>query len=862
MCDPRYQADTVKQLTLLTIDTPLLGTYGDPTYPVQVANVVNARCAVGRFLPLRAGWTVTLIGAGLDAPALPEPIPARVPGSIFTDLMAAGVIDDPLLDDNELRVPWVSRSQWAYETTFDLPAGSERVCELVCAGLDTVATIILNGVEVGRTANMHRSYRFDVTALLRDTDNRLRINFEAPYDYADRLRAKLGERSNQYSQPFNFIRKIASSFGWDWGPTLPGCGIWQEIGLHSWSAARLAQVRPQVRVRDGTGHVDLFVDLDRRDNDVPLTVQAECAGNRVDVVVEPGADGVLLELNVDHPALWWPRGHGEQPLYDVTVALTSTAGRNGETLDSWKRAVGFRTVALDTQPDAHGRPFTVVVNDKPIFVRGMNWIPDDIFPARVTADRYRRQLARAHDANVNLVRVWGGGRYESEDFYATCDALGLMVMQDFLFACAAYPEEEPLAGEVAAEAREQVVRLAHHPSLVTWLGNNENLWGFADWEWEEAATGRSWGAGYYFDLLPSIVAELDPGRPYWPGSPYSGSRDLHPNDPSHGTSHVWDVWNERDYVHYRDVRPRFVAEFGYQGPPAFATLRRSISDDPLTPTSAGLLHHQKAAGGALKLQRGLAAHMPDPRDFDHWHYLTQVNQARAVTLGIEHFRSLTPYCMGAIVWQFNDCWPATSWSAVDGDGRRKPLWYAIRSAFADRIVTIQPSDGGLAVIVVNDSDDNWQGQADVARLTLAGDPLAKVTLDIDVAPRSALALPVAGDVATPGNPGNELLAAVLDNDRSLWFYSPDRDLAYARPDYDVSVDAAPIGYEVTINTRSLLRDLMLRADRLDPAAEVDHALVTLLPGESTTFNVRTNRRLDHAALGTPPVLCHLDDGGE
>lgn len=808
-----------------------------------------------QFHPLHDGWTVTSASDTDDARGLPGPIPATVPGSIFTDLMDAGVIDDPLVDDNECDVAWVSRTAWAYETTFDRFGPPQDVTDLVCAGLDTIATISINDVEIARTANMHRSYRFGITDLLHDSNNRLRIVFESPYDYTDRLRARLGERSNQYPQPFNFVRKIASSFGWDWGPTLPGCGIWQEIGLHTWSRARLTQVRPQVSIRDGNGHLDLFIDLRTPEDGTTLTVRATCAGHQVESRIEPGVQSAHLEIDVESPSLWWPWGHGDQPLYDVAVTLA----HEDTTLDTWQRRIGFQTVALDTEPDADGRPWTVVVNGKPIFVRGMNWVPDDVFPARVTPSRIRHRLGQALDANVNLIRVWGGGRYESDAFYDECDARGLLVLQDFLFACAAYPEEEPLAGEIEQEARQQVTRLAPHPSLAGWIGNNENLWGLADWGWPEATNGQTWGSAYYFDLLPSIVAELDAGRPYWPGSPYSGSRELHPNDPNHGSTHVWDVWNERDYQHYRDVLPRFVAEFGYQGPPAFATVRRSISDEPLTPASPGMVHHQKARDGAAKLERGLTAHLPEPRDFDDWHYLTQVNQARAVALGIEHFRSLTPRCMGAIVWQLNDCWPVTSWSAVDGDGRRKPLWYAVRAAFADRIVTVQPRGGELVVVAVNDTDEPWQGQTDVVRMSFAGDPTAKIAMSTTVAPRSVQTLPIPADVAAASDPTREVLVSSLDGRRSLWFYAADRDLAYARPDYDVSVEAVAGGYLVTVNALTLMRDLVLQADRLDPAAEVDQALLTLLPGESATFTVSCPNLRDPMLLSSRPVLRCIND---
>ncbi len=271
----------------------------------------------------------------------------------------------------------------------------------------------------------------------------------------------------------------------------------------------------------------------------------------------------------------------EQPLYDVELTLR----HDDVALDDWRRRVGFRTVLLDTSTDVHGTGFTLVVNGERLFARGVNWIPDDVFPSRITRERYRERLAQAAGAGVDLVRVWGGGIYESEDFYDACDELGLLVWQDFPFACAAYPEEQPLRGEVEAEARENVVRLMPHPSLVLWNGNNENLWGFKDWGWEQRLAGESWGEGYYLGVLPRVVAELDPTRPYSAGSPWSGSWERHPNDPAHGTHHSWEVWNRDDYADYRLEVPRFVAEFGWQAPPAYATLRRALPGERLAADS-------------------------------------------------------------------------------------------------------------------------------------------------------------------------------------------------------------------------------------------------------------------------------------
>ncbi|GLY24525.1 beta-mannosidase [Micromonospora sp. NBRC 101691] len=802
-------------------------------------------------------------------------IPATVPGCVHTDLLAAGLIPDPYLDDNETGLAWIGRTDWVYETTFDRPPGDADRTDLVCAGLDTVATLTLNGVELGRTENMHRSHRFDVGALLRDRDNHLVVRFDSAYRYAEAHRDRLGDRPNAYPEPFQFIRKTACNFGWDWGPTLVTAGIWQEIGLHAWSTARLADVRPLVTVADGVGTVAVHVTAERA-ADVPLVVRATVARVTAETVLPAGESTAVLDLTVRDPRLWWPRGYGDPHRYPLTVTLGAL---DGTPLDDWTRRIGFRSVRLDTAADPHGSAFALVVNGIPVFVRGVNWIPDDVFPDRVTRDRLAHRFDQAIGANVNLLRVWGGGRYESDDFYDLADSLGLLVQQDFLFACAAYPEEEPFRTEVEAEAREQVTRLAVHPSLVLWTGNNENIWGWHDWDWQEPLAGRTWGRGYYLDLLPRIVAELDPTRPYWPGSPWSGREEIHPNDPAHGTTHIWDVWNTDDYLKYREYVPRFVAEFGYQAPPAYATLRRALSDDPLAPDSPGMAHHQKAIDGNRKLQRGLEAHLPTPADFDEWHHLTQVNQARAIACGVEHFRSHRGVCMGAIVWQLNDCWPVTSWSAVDGDGRRKPLWYALRHAYADRLLTVQPRDGGpagggglagggdlaggglaggggLVLVAVNDSGQPWRAPATVTRLTLAGEPRAKTSYELDVPPGAAVTLALPADLARPEDARRELLVVEAGEsaERALWFFAEDRDIPWPAAAHDATVEPVDGGVRVHVRARAILRDLTLYPDRLDPAAEVDRALVTLLPGESTTFTVHSRLPLDPAALTTPPVL--------
>src|SRR5215207_11327690 len=530
---------------------------------------------------LRSGWTVRAIN-GDESGRVLGTYPAEVPGCVHTDLMAAGVIPDPYLDGNEAALRWMHDIDWRYTTVLDphdlsleRPAFGERV-DLVFGGIDTIGTVRLgekpDKIELGRTYNMHRSYRLDISQHLDDQPLDLEVDLHSATTYAEAEAQRLGDLPRPYPAPYNFIRKMACSFGWDWGPDIRTAGLWKPVRLERWSIARLARVMPVVTVDSaGTGRVELRIDLERLDSDAPVTVTADILGHRAESAVDAGATRATLVIEVPDAPLWWPAGYGDQPLADLNVTLSTV----GEELDRWQRSIGFRTVELNTSHDEVGSAFTFSINGQPVFARGVNWIPDDHFLTRISAERVARRLDQALAANVNLLRVWGGGIFESDDFYRACDERGLLVWQDFLLACAAYPEESPFWEEIEAEARESVVRLMPHPSLVLFNGGNENLWGQADWNWQELLDGRTWGSRYAYELFPRIVAELDPTRPYSDNSPYSprsDSEDLHPNDPNHGTYHRWEVWNRIDYTAYRSEVPRFCSEFGFQALPAWRTL--------------------------------------------------------------------------------------------------------------------------------------------------------------------------------------------------------------------------------------------------------------------------------------------------
>ncbi len=817
-------------------------------------------------------WTLTALDPLPGAwAAVSGSHPATVPGEVHTDLLAAGLIPDPLDGDNEAALAWIGRIGWSYRADFTWIAGPEQHHELVADGLDTLTTVLINGTEVARTANEHRTHRVDVTDALVEGTNTVEIRFESPVLGAERLSIELGERPRAYGHPFNSLRKMASQYGWDWGPDLAGAGIWKAIGLESWSGVRLAAVRP-LATFDGTdGVLETHLDLQWADGATdPVTVQVRVGSDELTAEARPGQTEVVVSQRVVGASPWWPRGYGGQPLYDVSVVVADPAD---DTLATWSGRVGFRSVTLSTQPDAQGTEFVLAVNGQPVYVKGANWIPDDALVTRLTADTYRAGVQEAVAAGMNLLRVWGGGMYESEHFYAACDELGVLVWQDFLFACAAYSEDEPLRSEVEAEAREAVTRLSQHASLVLWNGNNENIWGYVEWNWRTALAGRSWGDGYYTELLPAIVAELDPRTPYSPGSPYSFAKYHHPNDHRSGTTHIWDVWNAIDYSHYRDYPARFVSEFGFQGPAAWSTLTSVVHDAPPDPYGPEMLVHQKAHEGNLKLERGLGDHLPlwrsEPAaDMDDWHWLTSLNQARAVAFGVEHFRSHYPLNRGAVVWQLNDNWPVISWAAVDSHGIRKPLWYALRRVYADRLATFQPrpDEHGvpvLTLVVHNDSDQVWSDELVITRRgTGEGTPvLAEQRASLHLDPRSAVSVVLDADLVAPADPRAELLTASAEEMTTAFgYFVEDTELELVDADSACAVEVAhaPGGCSVTVTAAALAKDLTLFPDRLDPAARVDSGLVTLLAGERHTFTV-TGSDLDEAALTTKPMLRSVND---
>lgn len=851
-------------------------------------------------LALPQNWTVTAVGDTSDVPAnlAGRAIPATVPGCVHTDLLAAGLIPDPYLDENEKLVQWIGRVDWCYAGTFDLTAKDLNATqiELACDGLDTIATVTLNGELIGQSQNMHTRYRFNAKPALREGVNELAITFAAALPHAEAEMNRLGDLPKQGGgsnpqHPHNFMRKMACNFGWDWGPVLTTAGIWRDLRIEAWDTARLADVRPIVeRANAQEARVEVHADVEIPGESKALIVATLTTPDGQTIHAQGPAQSPL-SLRINRPELWWPVGHGEQPLYDLQVLLRD---EQGHTLDQHRQRIGLRTVELDTTADdpdhlpgqtegtLHGSAMTLKVNGKPIFCKGANWIPDDCFPSRVTPERLGRRIDQALDANMNMLRVWGGGTYESEAFYEICDERGVMVWQDFLFACAAYSEEEPLASLIEAEARDNVARLIGHPSLVLWNGGNECVWGYEEWSyqgkpWPHTIGDRGWGARYYHELFPQILDQLAPGSAYWPNSPYSGIPDREPNANEHGNRHIWDVWfGPGHYNNYLGHFPRFASEFGFHGPSTWSTIQRSIPADQWHWNSACMNAHNKNSSespGQAQTHERMADDFDPPGSFDDWLFLAQVGQSRALDMGIRWFRALSPYCSGTLFWQFNDCWPVSSWSAIDGDGKPKPMYYAARRFFAPRLLTLKPQQvvgegqpiGKLALYAHNDSDSAWQGVVRLQLFDVQGKAHHAQGVTIDVGPRDTQRFDVpdhwhddtdqrfitAEFLGNPDEDDDALVAAP-----AYWWFNPDKELDYVEADFDAALeqDAAGETYFLTIQAHSVIRDLCVFADRLDPDAVVSDQCITLLPDQVFEFAIQSRASLNLEALTAPPVL--------
>lgn len=615
-------------------------------------------------------------------------LPAAVPGSVYLDLMANREMEDPFYRDNEAKALEAISRDYEYRTVFDVSRellSCDRVL-LRFDGIDTLSSVRLNGRLLGETDNMHRIWEFPVKELLKETGNELRVILHSPTEYIARSYAeKPIEGCSDAMRGLSRLRKAHCMFGWDWGPRLPDAGIFRQVSLLGIHKARLDSVYITQRHEPDNVTLKLRVDVEQAVENVPWVYQVTILSpdGRTQVY-----DGSPKEIAICSPELWWPNGYGGQPLYTVSVKLL--AGE--DELDVWERRIGLRTITVCREKDAWGECFAHEVNGVRIFGMGADYIPEDNLLGRVTPERTRTLLGSARDAHFNVIRVWGGGYYPDDFFYDICDELGLIVWQDFMFACCVYDLTEHFEESITAEFIDNIKRIRHHASLGLWCGNNE-----MEMFLEE---GRSWWCRdpHQFSdyikmfeyLLPKLLRTYDPQTFYWPASPSSGGGFDAPNDENRGDVHYWDVWHGgKPITEYRKFFFRYVSEFGFQSFPSQKTIETFTEPEDRNIFSYVMEKHQRNVSANGRIMRYMELTFLYPNDFDTLLYASQLLQAEALRYGVEHFRRNRGRCMGCVIWQLNDCWPTASWSMIDHYGRWKAAHYAAKRFFAPLLLSCQ-----------------------------------------------------------------------------------------------------------------------------------------------------------------------------
>lgn len=651
---------------------------------------------------LNGSWELRKVGGD-------EIIKARVPGCVHTDLMRAKIIEDPFHGDNEYKVAWVHETDWEYSRTFKADSAlfdSDKVY-LECDGLDAIADLTLNGHFLGHVENMYTQYRFDVTDKLTPAENNIQIRFTSPVNNVKPLLEKEPLISPGDSIPGSiYMRKSPSQWGWDWGPKIPTSGIWRPIRLAAYKIGRIEDLWIRQNHRSGgqvTLNIETAIEKFRRASCRVVIRVTHPDGKVEEREIKSVSSSAKCSINIDKPKLWWPNGYGEQPLYTVEAILIS----GDEELHTLTRRIGLRSLKLDLKKDEYGRRFTFVVNNVSIFAKGADWVPADQFPSRITDEHYRHLISSATKANMNMLRVWGGGIYEDDRFYDLCDEYGILVWQDFMFACGHYPCDKVFLENVRREAEYNIIRLRNHASLALWCGNNEMEWFLSGgWGGDKNEKMRKQYARIFHDFFPPIVSKLDPSRCYWPSSPSNGLQK--PFDDSNGQhagdGHYWDVWHGRKpFTAYRDYYFRFMSEFGFESLPAFDTVKSFCDSDDLNITSHIMECHQKNSAGNGLILYYLAQTFRFPKSFEMMCYVSQLLQAEAMRYGVEHWRRNRGRCMGTLYWQFNDCWPVCSWASMDYFGRWKALQYFAKRFYSPILLSVAEDGARAGIHVTNDS---------------------------------------------------------------------------------------------------------------------------------------------------------------
>jgi beta-mannosidase len=854
---------------------------------LMIPTIVSAQAA---SRVLEAKWEFRAVSS-TDRAELKDWHPAQVPGVVQTDLLRDGLIPDPFYQDNDTRLQWIGLTDWEYRTTFQADAATlaHDHVDLVFEGLDTYAEVYVNDQAVLHSDNMFRRWRVPAKTLLKTGPNTLRVVFHSPIEsMIPKVKAlpyilpsvtshNTGNEENIATAPYT--RKAPYQYGWDWGPRYVTEGIWQPIRLETWDALRIENFHvQQERVSKEFAALGAELEIEASRSTAAIVEinygelnGASVAPIRQNVQLEPGLNRIGVPIHIANPKLWYPLGYGAQDRY--RFAATVRIGRDVAADASLK--TGLRSIELRREVTATGKSFAFVVNGIPVFAKGADVIPFDSFPNRVTPEIHRQILESARDAHMNMVREWGGGYYESDDFYDICDELGIMVWQEFIFGGDMVPGGTDFQDNVRQEAVEQVERLRDHPSIVLWCGNNEIETGWVHWDdrkiFKEAVSPadreKVWTdyVVLFHSVLAGVVARYADPVPYWASSPSANFEDP-PDSQTNGDMHYWQVWHALAPIEmYTQQFPRFMSEYGFQSFPEMRTIRTFAQPGDMDIHSATMQDHQKNHGGNERILSYMLRWYPEPKDFASFVYLSQVLQAEAIKVGAEHLRRQRPNTMGSLYWQLNDCWPVASWASIDYYGRWKALQYYARRFYDDVIVSPFAHDGKVDVYVVSDKLQPLGGQIHWRLLDFSGKVLAEKTQDVQVPAQSSAVYFTLDEKELLANADPKKSFLVFDLtvggqnvSRNLIFFDTMHNLELPSSVHVESSLANSNGtYAVTLRSPALARSVYLSFGDLDVQTADNY--FDLLPGESVTVKLKTPSAVSLDQLKSSMQVISLTD---
>jgi beta-mannosidase len=824
---------------------------------------------------LDSGWQFRAV-ANADRADVKEWHPAQVPGVVHTDLLQNKLIPDPFDKDNEFHLQWIGLADWEYQTTFQVDAAAlaHEHLDLVFAGLDTFADVYLNDQSILHADNMFRTWRVPAKTILKPGPNTLRIVFHSavehmlpyvkslPYVLPSISTHNFGNEENIATAPYT--RKAPYQYGWDWGPRFLTEGIWQPIRLEMWDALRIDNFHiHQENITPALANVTADVDIEASQPTTATLVLAhdELSGPQTadgiqTLQLNAGMNHISVPLRIVTPNLWYPVGYGPQNRYRFSASIK--IGKQVVARSETK--TGLRSIELRRAPDQWGKSFEFIVNGIIVYAKGADVIPFDSFPNRVTPEIHRNILQSAVDAHMNMVREWGGGYYESDDFYDICDELGLMVWQEFAFGGDMIPGDVAFQENVRQEAIDQIKRLRDHPSIVIWCGNNEVETGW--WHWSDrqdfkesiSPETRDWVWQDYVimfaDILKSAVAQYGDPTPYWPSSPSANFEEI-PDNQHNGDMHYWAVWHQQAPASdYTLQFPRFMTEYGFQSFPEMRTIRAyAHNPEDFDIRSTVMQAHQKNKGGNERILTYMLREYREPKDFASFVYLSQVQQAEIIKIGAEHLRRDRPRTMGSLYWQLNDCWPVASWASIDYYGRWKALQYYARRFYDDVLISPFLHDDKVDVYVVSDKLQPLSGTIHMRLLDFSGNTLLEQNKDVQIPAQSSTIYFTTdqGEFAAKGNLHKSF--AVFDLEiagkrvsRNLVFFDRTHDLDLpVAPRIDSIIAQDGRDFTVTLKASELARNVYLSFGDLDVQASDNY--FDLLPSEPVTIRLKSSATL-------------------